>query len=204
MRTRVVVVRHGESVHSVEGVVGGVRGCRGLTETGHRQARAVAERLAGELAGPVAVYSSVLRRAVETARPIAAAFGTESVEDCGLCTWHMPDYADGMPVARFQSEHRAEGGGLYRPFEEGNESWAEVMVRLGRTITGIAQRHRGGTAVLVGHSETVGGSFHALGGQPLFPAFDLEVAPASVTEWVTDGDPAAWPPARWALRRFSA
>lgn len=99
MGTRLVLVRHGESVHSVESVVGGARGCKGLTENGHEQARRLAERLAPELAGaPVAVYSSVLRRAVETARPIAAALDTTVTEDCRLCTWHSPPYADGMPV----------------------------------------------------------------------------------------------------------
>jgi hypothetical protein len=31
----------------------------------------------------------------------------------------------------------------------------------------IAHAHRGATVVLVGHSETVNGSFHALAAQPL-------------------------------------
>jgi hypothetical protein len=30
-----------------------------------------------------------------------------------------------------------------------------------------------------------------------------QVAPASVTEWTTDGDPTGWPPPRWTLHRFS-
>jgi 2,3-bisphosphoglycerate-dependent phosphoglycerate mutase len=205
MQTRLVFVRHAESVHSVEGIIGGPRGCRGLTELGHRQARQLAERLAEELAsaGPVAVYSSVLRRAVETAQPIAAALGAGLVEDCGLCTWHMPLYADGLATARFQAEHSIAGGGVFRPFEEGNESWAELVVRASRAIMDIAHRHRGSTAVLVGHSEVVNSSFHALAAQPLYRAFDLKVAPASVTEWATDDDPTGWPPARWTLYRFN-
>ncbi|MBQ1015980.1 histidine phosphatase family protein, partial [Micromonospora sp. M51] len=71
MRTRLIFVRHGESVHQLEGIVGGPRGCRGLTALGHEQAHHLANRLTGEVAadGPVAVYSSVLRRAVETAQP---------------------------------------------------------------------------------------------------------------------------------------
>ncbi|MEV6303073.1 histidine phosphatase family protein [Actinoplanes sp. NPDC051861] len=204
MATRLVLVRHGESVHSAEGVVGGPRSCRGLTELGHDQAAALAARLGAELAVPAAVYSSTLRRATETARPIAVALGAAPVEDCGLCTWHTPAVADGMPTAGFQAAHAVPGGGVFQPFEAGNESWAELVVRVGRAITAIAQRHAGGTAVLVGHSETVEASFHVLAGQPLYRAFDLEVAPASITEWFTDGDPSAWPPARWTLRRFNA
>jgi len=156
VRTRLVFVRHGESVHSLDAVVGGRQGCRGLTVRGHEQARRLAERLADELAadGPVAVYSSVLPRAVETAQPIAVALAATVVQDCGLGTWHTPPYADGMPTTRFQTDHAIAGGGVFRPFEEGNESWAELVVRTGRAITDIAHRHRDSTVVLVGHSET--------------------------------------------------
>lgn len=205
MGTRLIFVRHGESIHSIEGVVGGPQGCRGLTERGHDQAQHLAARLLDELpAGePIAVYSSVLRRAVETARPIGAAFGVEPIQDCGLCTWHSPPYADGLPTAQFQAEHGLDGGGVFRPFEEGNESWAELVVRTGKSIMDIVHRHRGHTVVLVGHSETVESSFHALADQPLYRAFDLKVAPASITEWFTDEDPTAMPPARWTLCRFN-
>jgi len=205
MPTRLVFVRHGESVHSVEGVVGGPEGCRGLTAVGHQQARRLAGRLAEDLAGdgPVSVYSSVVRRAVETARPIAAGLGVDLVQDCGLCTWHTPSYADDMPTAEFQADHAIAGGGVFRPFEQGNESWAELVVRVGRAIVDIAHRHRGSTTVIVGHAETVTTSFHALAAQPLFLGFDVKVAPASTTEWITGEDPTGWPPARWTLCRFS-
>lgn len=204
MRTRLVFVRHGESVHSVQGFVGGPRSCLGLTERGQQQASRLAARLADDLAGeaPIVVYSSTLRRAVETARPIGAAFGVEPVEDCGLCTWHSPDYADGMPTAQFLADHGVDGGGAFRPFQEGNECWAELVLRNGKTIMDIAHRHRGGTVVLVGHTETVNSAFDILGAQPVYRAFDLLVAPASITEWVTEDDPTRMPPARWTLCRF--
>ena len=200
-----IFVRHGESVHSVQGFIGGPNACRGLTDRGHDQARRLARRLADELAGdgPVAVYSSTLRRALETAGPVAAALDATVSTDCGLCTWHAPGYADGMPTDLFQVERALPGGGVFRPSQEGTETWAELVARTGRSILDIAHRHRGGTAVVVGHSETVNGSFHALAAQPLYRAFDTVVAPASVTEWTTDGDPTATPPPRWTLLRFS-
>jgi broad specificity phosphatase PhoE len=105
-------------------------------------------------------------------------------------------------MARFQAEHALDGGGVFRPFEDGNETWAELVVRTSRAILDIAHRHRGGTVVLVGHAETVESSFHALAGQPLYRAFDTAVAPASITEWTTTDNPTGLPPARWTLRRF--
>ena len=109
----------------------------------------------------------------------------------------------GHPASRHFTVVRISGGGVFRPFEEGNESWAELVVRTGASVMNIVHRHRGGTAVLVAHGETVESSFHVLGGQALYRAFDLKVAPASITEWVTEEVPTGMPPARWTLCRFS-
>jgi probable phosphoglycerate mutase len=97
--TRILLVRHGDSVHKAEGVFGGPKGCRGLTGTGRVQAEALGARLGstGTMTGPVSVYSSTIPRAVETAGVLADALGVPTVEqDCGLCSYHMPDWADGM------------------------------------------------------------------------------------------------------------
>ena len=42
--TRVVLIRHGEAVCNVESVVGGIKGCKGLTALGRRQVQALAGR----------------------------------------------------------------------------------------------------------------------------------------------------------------
>ncbi|MDG6108653.1 histidine phosphatase family protein [Dactylosporangium aurantiacum] len=204
MQTRLLFIRHGESVHTVEGFIGGPRACRGLTDRGHDQARAVARQLADELRGvrPVAVYSSTLPRATQTATTIAAALEVPAEEDCRLCTWHVPAYADGLTHAQLR-EHAITGGGVYRPFQRDNETWAELVTRGSRAILDIAERHEGSTVVIVGHSETVEVSFHALGLLPLYRSFDLAVGPASVTEWRTGEPPTTWPPPRWTLARFN-
>jgi probable phosphoglycerate mutase len=202
MATRLLFVRHGDSWHKLDGVLGGPATCRGLTPLGRSQAAGVVDRLGHQ---PSAVYSSTIPRAVETAAIIGAALGLSSTEDCGLCTWHSPAYADGMPVAEYHRRHALPGGGVFRPFQEGNESWAELVVRTSRAIIDIADRHRDATALIVAHAETVNASFHALGQQPLYREFDLDVGPASITEWSTTDDPTAGiPPARWTLHRFNA
>jgi broad specificity phosphatase PhoE len=73
MLTRLILIRHGASHHKADGVVGGPHGCRGLMAVGWHQTERLAHRLAHELKErPDAIYSSVLPRAWETARIIAA------------------------------------------------------------------------------------------------------------------------------------
>ncbi|WP_211762934.1 histidine phosphatase family protein [Kutzneria sp. CA-103260] len=194
---RLLLVRHGESDHTL-------RGPEGLTANGRRQAEDLAGRLVAEERGPVVVCSSTEVRAIETAAVIADRFGVPPAQDCGLCTWHTPAAATGLTAAEFQRRFGIEGGGVFRPFETGNEAWAELVLRVSRALLELAARHRDETVIAVGHKETVEASFVAFGNQPLLRGFDLAVAPASVTEWTTDGDPTDWPPPRWILHRLSA
>nr|MDT0667828.1 histidine phosphatase family protein [Micromonospora sp. DSM 115978] len=46
--TEVVIARHGEAVCNRAGIVGGDKGCTGLTATGREQAASLAARLATE------------------------------------------------------------------------------------------------------------------------------------------------------------
>ncbi len=80
MSKDIYLVAHGEAQHHVQGLVGGWYDSD-LTELGHRQAQAIAGRLAERLAGaPSAeVYASDLRRTAQTAAPIARVLGVEPV-----------------------------------------------------------------------------------------------------------------------------
>jgi hypothetical protein len=64
--TRIVLIRHGEAVCNVNGIVGGERGCTGLTDLGRRQVVALAERLSrtGELEGATARRSPAVSTAL--------------------------------------------------------------------------------------------------------------------------------------------
>jgi probable phosphoglycerate mutase len=192
-----LLVRHGESDHTL-------RGPEGLTAVGRRQVEELADRLVNGEGGPVVVCSSTEVRAIETATVIADRFGVTPTQDCGLCTWHTPPAANGLTAEEFQRRFAIEGGGVFRPFQTGNEAWAELVTRVSRTLLDLAARHPDETVIAVGHTETVGASFAAFGNQPLLRDFDVVVAPASVTEWTTEGDPTGWPPPRWALHRLSA
>lgn len=205
MPTRLILVRHGTSHHMERGVIGGPVGCRGLTDEGREQAGRLAQRLQEEIAErPAAIYSSVIPRAIETGEIVSRGLDAgEVVQDCGLCTWHSPASADGMSKQQFQHEYHQPGGGVYRPFQHGNESWAELVTRTGRSLESIAARHTGQTVVVATHGEAINSSLIVFGGLPLTIGFDTVFAPTSITEWTTDGNPDDWPRPRWTLWRLN-
>ncbi|MHB8296702.1 MAG: histidine phosphatase family protein [Acidimicrobiales bacterium] len=174
--TRLVLVRHGESACSVDKIVGGIKGCTGLSAKGAGQARALAARLAAtaelagtaaEIAGPVALYSSVLPRAVQTAALIAPGLGRPGVtEDCDLCELH-PGEADGLtwetaesvygPLPDFSVDPET-------PLSPGGESWVSFCERVEHALLGLVGRHRGRTIVVACHGGLIDASLQLFGG----------------------------------------
>ncbi len=203
--TRVVLVRHGEAVCNVEGVVGGRHGCRGLTEAGIAQVAALAERLAatGELAGVTTLYSSVLPRALETAAILAPALDRwrdgpplEVVADCDLCELH-PGEADGLIWEEFVDRYPAPDWDAdpAQPFAPGGESWAGFVDRAVAAVARLADTHPGGLVVAACHAGVVEATVLRF----LDSARDrlrLPTAHASLTVWQRlDG--------QWTLRRYN-
>ncbi len=68
--TRLFLVRHGESVAQEQGFLSGHDTCKGLSATGRAQVESLRDRLVatGELGAVDAVYTSILPRAIESAR----------------------------------------------------------------------------------------------------------------------------------------
>jgi len=94
-------IRHGESTYNAEGRVQGQSDVP-LSALGQRQSEAVAAALAGN---PVeAVYASPLRRAFETARPVAEALGLKI---------HTDDRLKEIDVGIFQDRLRRELRDVY-------------------------------------------------------------------------------------------
>ncbi len=157
--TRLVLVRHGEAGCNVAGVVGGPRGCTGLTDLGREQARALAQRLAltREFDDAVAIYSSVLARAKETAAIVSTSLPAHEVrEDCDLCELH-PGLADAMEwdemVATF-------GGPDWdvdptEPFAPGGESWVGFYERCVGAFLRLSETHPQGRVLLFVHGGVV-------------------------------------------------
>ena len=118
-----LLVRHGESEGNARGIMQGQREFP-LTEHGHRQAAAVAERFRTETVHRL--LSSPLGRAAATAAPIATALGIEAVEDIRLMEYDFGD-ASGLTFAEMVERYphigqaRARGERPAYPGEEGIE-----------------------------------------------------------------------------------
>ena len=122
-------------------------------------------------------------------------------EDCRLCSYHVLAEYDGRPHADEHAAARRGGGlNLFRAEHEGGDHWGQLMMRAGEAYHEIADRHHGQTVVIATHNETIQASLIVLGYLPLRNRLGVSVAPASITEWVTEGDTTAGGPAdQWSF-----
>lgn len=179
--TRVVLVRHAETVEETTGVV------YGALEVELSAAGAVhAHRLATAIAplDPVAIYSSPRRRALDTAAALAAACHLDARVLAGL---HELDF--GAFEGRRYDDLRVEFPDLYAQWMSeptdvrfpGGECFADLRARAVAAIGAVRSAHGGATTVLVTH----GGVIRAVLGHVLGMAdrgiFRLDQAYGAVT-----------------------
>ena len=197
MPTRILLLRHGES--SDPTVFHGAESDVGLGPRGRRQAEAVAAVLAGER--PAAVASSAMRRALETARPIAAACACPLLVEPDLherrvgalsgTTFHASEGVWPETLGRWMA---GETG--YAP--EGAESFDAIRRRVVPVLGRLAAGHEGRTLVVVAHGVVCKVVFFSL-----LPGLDVgdwkRVGPilnAAVSELV-------WEPTGWRAVRLN-
>lgn len=198
---RIVLVRHGEAVCNVAGVVGGLIGCTGLSAQGVTEAVALRDRLVGtgELAGVAAVYASVLPRALETAAIVAPGLGgLTAVPDCDLCELH-PGEADGLTWAQFIERYPGPNWDVDPDavIAPGGESWTGFVGRVAAVLTRTAHRHPGQLVVIFCHGGVVEASIEALLPVAAWRGrLKLRTAHTSLTEW-------EWSPGGWTLLRYN-
>jgi probable phosphoglycerate mutase len=162
MSTNLYLIRHGEAVSNVEPwVMGGVKGCQGLTERGQAQVRALAARLeTGEIAAEV-LYASTLPRARQTAEAVAEALQLP-------ITWRdelhelRPGDADGLTFEeaqrRFPSMQRFFVD-FHTPIAPNGESWAAFLLRVSAELERIVAEHPGQKIAVVAHGGVIEASF---------------------------------------------
>jgi probable phosphoglycerate mutase len=203
--TRLILVRHGESVAQVEGIVGGPKACRGLTDRGRRQVEALRDRWIRTGVTADFLLASTLPRALETAEVLSEALRglvPETVEN--LCEI-IPGECDGMTWDDFEEQFR---GGDYRwdpytPVAPGGESWVEFQTRVSETLGAIVEQLEGRTIVAAVHGGIVDGSMVHFLGLPKDAGHVLQTMNASVTEWVHVEPRDSWERGGWRLVRFN-
>ena len=199
--TRLVLIRHGESDAQVNGYLSGHDACQGLSDLGRTQVAALRDRLisTGELSDTHRVYTSLLRRAVETTEIISPALdGLVPEQECAWCEIHAGE-AEGLTWEEFRERYpHAWSTDPYLARAPGAETWAEFYVRAGARLRRVADDHPGEQIVVVCHGGIIGASFVALGDVPIQRATALthETTNSSITEWRHTGSD-------WRLVRYN-
>jgi broad specificity phosphatase PhoE len=160
------LVRHGESTWNTLGLAQGHCDQARLTRRGLRQARAVAARLRDRPVG--ALYASDLRRALETAAPLAEVLGLAVTRDArlrerclgvleGAATAAIGPAANGLHGDRVvDPDARPEGGESIRDFYRRVAGFAdELAARLPAVAGRAADAERAGEIVVVAHGGTL-------------------------------------------------
>jgi broad specificity phosphatase PhoE len=153
--TRVLLIRHGQSEGNAEGRFGGHTSTP-LSPRGHAQAEATAQALLSENLN--AIYSSDLRRAVETAEPLARLTHLP-VERSSAFRERSVGVMEGLTFEEAASGHPLQYAALLRrDFDHvlvGGESYRQMLERASRQLDRVIDDHRGGRIAIFSHTGTI-------------------------------------------------
>lgn len=197
--TTTVMLRHGETAHTVEKRFSGSAGeDPPLSAEGVRQARAVAERLA-RAGGVDAVVTSPLRRTRQTADVVAAALGlsvreVDGFRECAFGEWEGLTFAE---VRERWPEALAAWLSDTSVAPPGGESFDDVRRRVLRARDQVLARYPGGHVLVVTHVTPTKVLVSEALGAPMAALYRMELSPATLTEvqWYGGGQA--------SLRRFN-
>ena len=167
-RTRLLLIRHGESEVTVKQIIGGDLACTGLSPLGRRQAEALGERyMQGYEPKVDALWASTLPRAIETADLLSPSLGDLKVHT-------HPDLVE------------------RRPGEAGGESLAAFSYRTGQALYELVEGYPGTTMMVVCHGGVIDIAMRLFMGLGMNTQFVLWTLNTSITEFVTTDEPGVW------------
>lgn len=153
--TRVLLIRHGQSEGNAEGRFGGHTSTP-LSPRGRLQAEATARALASENFS--CIYSSDLRRAVETAEPLAQLTGLQ-INKTDAFRERNVGVMEGLTFEEAAAQHPEQYGALLRrDFDHvlaGGESYRQMLDRASRHLDEAIEQHRGGRIIIFSHTGTI-------------------------------------------------
>ena len=198
--TRLILIRHGESQVTVDGVIGGAKSCTGLSDLGQRQAEALRDRWsAGKEPEVNVLWSSTMPRAVETAAAVNEYLKLDHNQDVELEEWRPGD-SDGMTWAEATKIYTTnlERDGTFASWAPNSESMRELHFRAGRALDTMVRSHPGESVMCVVHSFVIDVAFRLFLNLPQHGSFYLATQNTSITE-MTLGKGSD----TWQLRRYN-
>ncbi|WP_035305735.1 histidine phosphatase family protein [Actinokineospora inagensis] len=147
-----MLIRHGETPSNVKHALDSRPPGPSLTEMGHRQAQALADRLADEQV--IAVYASIATRAQETAEPVAKRHGLNVDVVEGLHEVQAGDLegrSDEEALRGFGEVYMRWTQGDLAATMPGGETGEEIRERYLATLERICRSHSHGLVVVVSH-----------------------------------------------------
>jgi len=155
MTTRVLLVRHGVTVHAAEDRFASSDGVE-LSDEGRLQARSLAERLASE---PLAaIYSSPMKRSMDTAAIVADPHGLTPVPAAGFEEIHHGHW-EGLLRSeardRFPEEYAAWESDPSTFAPRNGETGLNVLARALPVLREIVARHDGQSVAVISHKATI-------------------------------------------------
>jgi probable phosphoglycerate mutase len=189
--TRLLLVRHGETPHTLDKRFSGAGGDDpDLNETGRAQALAVASYLR-TVGGVDALLTSPMRRTRGTAAVIGGELGLDAVvaegwQECSFGDWDGHTFAEVQRKWPDQLNAWLDSTAVAPP---GGESFEACARRVRAARDAVLTSYAGKTVVVVTHVTpiklTVRGALQA----PMSAVFRMELRPGSVTEvqWYADG-----------------
>jgi len=154
-RTRVLLIRHGETLLSGEDTFAGSVDVL-LSENGEKQAKLLADRLSSVSIS--AVYSSPMKRSVKTASFIAEPHNLEVQTYDGLKEINHGRWEEktrGVVEMQFPVEYKSWEADPFTIAPEGGESGLNVLNRAIPVIHKIVEKHLNQTIVIVSHKATI-------------------------------------------------
>jgi len=198
--TRVLLVRHGESMATVRRVIGGPRTCGGLSDLGRRQAERLRERLeAGSEPSVTRLISSGYPRALQTTEIIAPSVGLDPVTVADFGEHDPGPDCDGMSFEAFIEAHGMPDWETdrYAVSFPGGETIAEFQHRVGAALSDAVRQHAGETLLVTCHGGVIDTAFRYFMRTPMTGGFELHTVNTSITEFVQGR------PGRWRLVRYN-
>jgi probable phosphoglycerate mutase len=186
--TRLFALRHGQTAWNAEQRIQGHTDIP-LDATGHWQAAQLAQALADEPL--VVVYSSDLRRAYETAQPLAAITGAPLVTDVrlrerGFGAFEGHTYADIerlWPAESARWRRRESGAG-----PEGGEPLETFHARCVAAVCELAAAHAGQCIAIVSHGGVLDSLYRAAVGVDLAAPRSWQLGNASINRLLFNGE----------------